>query len=86
MKTFTIHTFLLFFLVGNLKAQFQFISPLPGSRYHNTDRTIIIREGSLIKPSSLAKENLFSIKGNKSGIHQFKTILSPDGKTIILNL
>jgi len=31
-----------------LKAQFQFVSPMPGSRYHNPEETIILGNGSVL--------------------------------------
>ncbi|MCY7408865.1 MAG: arylsulfotransferase family protein [Chitinophagales bacterium] len=65
-------------------AQYQFISPMPGSQMNNTERIIVIREGKQIDASTL-KNNLFTIKGSKSGLHTFKMILTRDGKTINLN-
>lgn len=65
-------------------AQFQFVSPEPGSQNLNIEHNIILREGNLLDPSSLNK-NLFTIRGTKSGVHDFKMVLCDDGKTINLN-
>jgi hypothetical protein len=62
---------------------FQFLAPLPGSRGHNIDRNIIIREGNEFDPSSI-NEKIFSIYGSKSRSHSFQIILADDQKTIIL--
>lgn len=64
--------------------QFQFISPKPGSEMITVNHNIIIREGSALDAASL-HPGLFSIRGNKSGDHDFKLILCNDGKTINLN-
>jgi hypothetical protein len=85
MKHFT----LLLFLFACLKVeitfgQYQFIAPTPGSKYHNPDRNIIIREGNLIDPVSLSDENLFEVVGSLSGNHAFKVVLCDDQKTILL--
>jgi len=50
----------------------------------NAEHNIIIREGSILNPRSLRSE-LFSITGSLSGIHDFKIVLSDDGKTINLD-
>ncbi|HEX3081042.1 MAG TPA: arylsulfotransferase family protein, partial [Puia sp.] len=77
---------LLFFLLAQKisLAQFAFISPIPGSKYHRTNCTIILRNGSTINESSLHNKKLFSITGATSGEHQVSVILSYDQKTIIL--
>jgi len=65
-------------------AQFQFVSPKPGSTKLPVQHNIIIRQGNLLDPSSL-DTSLFIIKGSKSGIHPFHLVLCDDGKTINLN-
>src|SRR5262245_25272205 len=64
-------------------AQFQFTSPMPGSRLVNPEHLIAIREGRLLQNKSLKKE-LFTITGNVSGNHDFKIVLARDVKTINL--
>ncbi|MGB3076586.1 MAG: aryl-sulfate sulfotransferase, partial [Chitinophagales bacterium] len=64
-------------------AQFQYLSPKPGSIMINPEHNIIIREGNVIEPAEL-NANLFSIEGAVSGTHVFKLILADDGKTILL--
>lgn len=84
MKRIILAGVFLFAITEFATAQFQYISPRPGSIYQNTNCTIILREGSLLAKSSLQKEHLFGITGAISGTHSFETILSDDGKTIIL--
>jgi hypothetical protein len=76
---------LLFLLLHKISfAQFPYLSPVPGSGYHNPDRTIILRNGSDIDASSINKK-YFSITGSVSGKHQVEIILADDNKTIILD-
>ena len=49
-------------------AQFQYISPAPGSKFHDPTTNIILKSGGIIRESSLQK-NLFSVKGSLSGNH-----------------
>lgn len=56
---------------------------MPGSTLVNPEHTVIIREGSMIDPSSVRK-NSFTLYGLKSGDHSFRTVFSRDQKTIIL--
>ncbi|HYV93375.1 MAG TPA: arylsulfotransferase family protein [Chitinophagales bacterium] len=81
---FTLSFFASLIFMQNASAQFQFISPMPGSTNLTIEHNIIIREGSLLDQSSLNK-NLFVIRGSKSGVHDFKMILCNDGKTLNLN-
>lgn len=81
MKSFTLLLALAF--CTHAYAQFQYVSPMPGSTLIDPDHHIIIREGRSIDASSVNK-NLFSITGSLSGAHSFKLVLSDDGKTILL--
>src|SRR5690349_3813682 len=65
-------------------AQFQYISPKPGSERHNKETNIILKNGSYIDRSSL-NPSLVSIVGSVSGIHTAKVVLSVDKKTILIN-
>lgn len=71
-------------LIATVNAQFQFVSPLPGSKYHHPQQTIIIREGSMLLESSLHTRKLFTVTGSKSNEHALECKLSDDGKTILL--
>ncbi len=64
-------------------AKFQYTSPINGATLINPEHSIIIRDGRLIDAATI-KDNLFSVFGSKSGVHTFKTVFSPDHKTIIL--
>lgn len=65
-------------------AQFNYISPLPNSRYHNPTTNIILKNGHLIDLASVADKNLLSIDGSVSGNHTWSARLSGDQKTIIV--
>lgn len=64
-------------------AQFQYISPKPGSAMHHPQTNIILRNGGLIATSTLQPEN-FVVTGANSGRHEVVVVLSDDGKTILL--
>src|SRR4030095_11538262 len=65
-------------------AQFQYVSPMPGSRMHYPQTNIILRNGDLINAASLADPDFFFVSGSLSGTHQMNAALSDDGKTILL--
>lgn len=73
----------LLFYFNNAHAQFQYVSPMPGSVMNNPEHNIIIREGSIIEPASL-QDRVFTLHGSRSGDHTFSTTLCRDGKTILL--
>ncbi|MEO6168880.1 MAG: aryl-sulfate sulfotransferase, partial [Chitinophagales bacterium] len=64
-------------------AQFQYISPVPGSRMHHPETNIILRNGNLIATSSL-NPDVFTVTGSASGKHIVSIKLSDDGKTVLL--
>ncbi len=66
------------------RAQFTYINPLPGSKYHNRETTLAIKNGSLIDESTVQKRGWIEINGSSSGAHQWSARLSDDGKTIIV--
>src|SRR6059058_548874 len=73
------------FIVQFALAQYQFVSPVPGSKNLPVEHNIVIRPGaSKLEPSSV-RASLFSIQGSKSGNHVFSLVLCDDGKTINLN-
>src|SRR5580765_2685431 len=65
-------------------AQFQFVSPRPGSTNLPVSHNIIIRQGNSIDAGSI-DTLLFSISGSKSGTSAFHLFLCDDGKTINLD-
>ena len=71
-------------LVQKSSAQFQYISPLPGSKMHHVETNIILRNGNLIDEASLKNQNLFTVTGSSSGRHYLTVVLSDDHKTILL--
>lgn len=76
-------SFLLLMPVTAAFAQFNYISPLPGSKLANKETNIILKNGSFIDPSSI-KNNLVTITGSKSGLHTSRIVLSDDKKTIVI--
>ncbi|MBK9729935.1 MAG: aryl-sulfate sulfotransferase [Chitinophagaceae bacterium] len=85
-KQSTFFAFLiLIFITASLQlsAQFQNISPVPGSKYHKPQTTLVFRASGLIDESSILQGNLLEIKGSKSGMHEWTAHLS-EGRTIII--
>ena len=64
-------------------AQFRYISPMPGSKYHNPRTTIILTNGDFLDESSVQDQNLVEIYGSKSGKHDWTPVLS-GSKTLII--
>ena len=62
--------------------QYQYISPFPGSAYHNCETDIIIRQGELINSSTIW-EGLIKVRGMKSGVHPGRLFLADDSRTLI---
>ena len=65
-------------------AQFQYLSPEPGSKYHDPNTTITLRNGNQLDETSLLTKHLFRVQGSLSGKHDCKVKLGEKGKTIIL--
>lgn len=81
----TLFTFLLLIVSSSsLLAQFEYVSPKPGSKYHNPGCSIILREGRLLNPSSVADKKFYSVTGSQTGKHVINVRLSDDDKTICL--
>lgn len=74
---------LLLFLSLNLHGQFTYISPLPGSSMHHPETTVLVRTGDKIDIQNIEPDGI-SIEGSKSGIHNFRIVLSDDNRTLIL--
>ena len=68
---------------GRPDQYFQYIYPIPDSKYISTETTLIFRLNekwqNVINPSLLE----INVKGQKSGVHPGKVILADDQKTII---
>ncbi|MBN1693787.1 hypothetical protein JW879_00115, partial [candidate division WOR-3 bacterium] len=86
MKKITVLTFTLIINTLILAAStndYQFISPMPGSDFNTRESNIIIREGSLLNPSSIYNSGAIQISGSESGRIDGEIILSSDKKTLI---
>ncbi|HBF87070.1 MAG TPA: hypothetical protein DDX39_00400 [Bacteroidales bacterium] len=82
---YRIFVIILFLFTNSIvSAQYEFLSPIPNSRYHNIETNIIFRDGDLINPNSL-NSNSFDIYSFSTGNHTAQITLSPDGKTVIIN-
>lgn len=65
-------------------AQFSYVSPMPGSKFHNPETNIILLNGQLIDESSIHGADLLTIVGSVSGNHTWKARLSDDHKTVVI--
>lgn len=65
-------------------AQFTYISPVPGSSYHNPETNIILKVKDPVDATTLLPGTV-SVSGSLSGEHTCKIILADDQKTILLN-
>ncbi|MEP7128875.1 MAG: hypothetical protein ABI729_08405, partial [Chitinophagales bacterium] len=66
-------------------AQFNYMSPIPGSQYHNPQTNIILKNGKLINKASIESKKLIQITGSISGEHKWTARLTQDNKTIIIH-
>src|SRR6185295_8745087 len=64
-------------------AQFTYISPMPGSIYHNPETNIILKATDKVDATLLVPQAV-SISGSLSGSHACNIILSDDQKTILI--
>lgn len=71
------------FFIYSAFAQYQFISPVPNSQYHNPETNIILKSALTVNEKSL-KGPLVQITGSISGEHTCRIVLSGDQKTILL--
>jgi len=65
------------------QVSFSYIYPLDGTDKHYPEQNIILRSNHGIDPFSL-NSALFSLEGSKSGYHAIKTLLSTEGKTLLV--
>jgi len=81
-------TICLFVNVGAVQSQevksagFNYISPLPGSKYIMPENNIAIRHGDPVRTESLQYFSI-NVHGSKSGIITGKIVLSDDARTVI---
>ena len=64
--------------------RFEYVNPLPGSKYVSPETNIIIKPGSIINNASVSPD-LILVTGSKSGIHSGKFFLSDDSRTLVFN-
>ena len=76
--------FLLIFFFETSVAQFVYVAPVPGSKYHLTNRTIILKTNDPLIATGINGENWYSVIGDKSGLHHMKAKLTGGNKTILL--
>ena len=86
MKLFrsVIIVLLVSFLTSGLQSQnnWNYISPIPGSKFINPESSIVFRQGDKIDKSSI-DNSLIKVSGSVSGLIKGKLILSKDGRTLI---
>ena len=72
------------FSYGQSDSHFEYVNPLPGSKFVSPETNIILKPGSIIDKASVAP-GLISVTGSRSGIHKGKFLLSDDSKTLVFN-
>ena len=78
-----INLLLLVLITNPIFSQQISISPVPGSKYHNPETSIILKFESPVKFNSI-KNDLFIINGSKKGYFDITYETSHDQKTIVL--
>lgn len=69
---------------NSINPNFVYISPVPGSIMNSPETNIIIKAKDNIEETSVSGYNLVEVNGSISGKHNSKSVLSDDGKTIII--
>jgi hypothetical protein len=65
------------------RAPLEYVSPVPGSRYHLPEATIIIRPGGAIDKRAKLDRRLVTVHGSVSGDHAGRLSKSDDDETLI---
>lgn len=65
--------------------KFEYISPVPSSKFNSPKTNIIIRFGEKFDLSKTNVNSLITVTGSKSGKHNGRIVLTEDQKTIIFN-
>ncbi len=68
----------------NAYGQYQYISPVPDSKYHPPQTGIILRPGPQLDASVVMQHDLFTVVGSASGRHQVHIRLAEDQRTVNL--
>lgn len=83
MKNFTLALILAMITsLGFSQAQWNYVSPKPGSKFINPENTIAVRHGDVIDQTTI-KAELFDVSASKSGKIKGEVKLSRDGRTLI---
>ena len=72
------------FSYGQSNTRFEYVNPLPGSKYVSPETNIIIKPGGIIDKASV-NSDLILVTGSKSGIHNGEFLLSDDSRTLVFN-
>ena len=81
---FTLCLSLFCFTYGQSINNFEYLNPLPGSKYVSPETNIIIKPSGIIDKTTV-NSNLISVIGEQSGIHEGKFLLSDDSRTLVFN-
>ncbi|MBD3408807.1 MAG: T9SS type A sorting domain-containing protein, partial [Ignavibacteriales bacterium] len=65
--------------------QFEYVSPMPGTKTHTPETNIIVRHGDLIDKTTVDYAGGITVIGERSGAIDGEIKLSTDGKTIVFN-
>lgn len=67
----------------DISSGFEYVSPFPGSKYHNINSMMVIRPGGPVNLDLLLENpQLLQIEGELSGIHEYDAHVCSDGKTV----
>ncbi len=61
---------------------YQFLSPVPDSKLVRPENNVILREGSVLDPTSVDDQAL-EVTGDVSGVHAGRLVLADDAKTLV---
>lgn len=62
---------------------FEFVSPRPGAKYVSAETVLILRPGGPLTAYLFDERNIWSVRGERSGLHRGKIVFSDDGETLI---
>jgi hypothetical protein len=62
---------------------YQYLSPLPDSRFNSTETNIVIKFSDAFDKSVLNNQSFFKVEGSKSGIHKGELFFSEEDRTLI---
>lgn len=68
---------------GEVTHPFAYVSPRPGSQYVSTESVLILRPGGALSGYKFAANDVWTVRGDRSGLHPGKIVFADDNKTLI---